>query len=301
MANKQYLKKILDEYSYADAAKVAYTQVHETLELYPDQKAKLENAKDLLFETPQNDKLLLSILAEVSERIGIPKNTVNFYAFITATERLVACYREMNIPESVIHSILRDFKVKDEECFMYTGIHGSFSDGWLVGWFKRDRFAFGRLQFNIGALTYPEITVGGKTFREGDKIICIHIPRLPDPFTPEARLESYKGAYEFFKDCFNDKEIPFTCNSWLLHPYNKEVLKPTANVVTFLEEFKPMRTYDGEVWIRFIFGKLYTGNPDDLPEESSLHRGYKKYLKEGGKTGSGYGIFLFDGENIINN
>ena len=210
MANK-YLERFLEEFSFSEEAKDAYRKVDETLELYPTQKSRVEAAKELLFATPQDDKLIVSILTEVAEKIGIPQSTVCFYALAAATERLMELYREMDIPEDVAKGTLRDFKIKDDECYMFTGIHGSYSTPWLIGWFKRDRFAFGRLQYNPGPLTFDEITVGGKTFRRGDEIITVHIPRLPDPFTPEARQESYKRAYEFFKSRYPDGKEASYC------------------------------------------------------------------------------------------
>ena len=298
MDHKNYLEKFLREFDYPEEAREAYRAVYSAVESSPEHSAEINKAVEMLFEHQQDQEAILAILASVADKVKIPAHTVKFYAFLIATHRLRRELSEKGISEQVIHNSLRDFRYKSDECHMFVGIYGSFSDSWLMGWFKGERLAFGRLQFEITKLKYPT-TLSGKEYSEADDVIGVHIPRSPDPFNREAQMEAYKLAYEHFKGSFSDKYIPFTCGSWLLFPYNKEILKPTSNTVVFAENYKILASGPAEVWIRFIFGKLYNGNPDDLPEESSLHRGYKQYIKNGNIPGSGYGIFLFDGENVI--
>lgn len=301
MEKNIYLEKFFEEFDYQEEAREAYRAVGIALERNPECKDKAQRATDMLFEKPQDVEGIIALLTDAAKGIGISAHTVKFYVLAVATEKLRELWRKGGTDDSVAYNSLRDFRFKSDECHMFAGVYGSFSDAWLIGWFRGDRFAFGRLQFEVTKLSYEEgITVGGKFFEKGSEVVGVHIPRSPDSFSPEARLASYKMAYEHFKSQFPEKEIPFTCGSWLLFPYNKEILSPTSNTVTFANEFKLMSWGRAEVWIRFIFGVLYKGNPDDLPENSSLHRGYKKYIKEGNMVGSGYGIFLFDGEKIIN-
>ena len=88
----------------------------------------------------------------------------------------------------------------------------------------------------------------------------------------------------------------FTCHSWLLYEKLREFLRKTSNIVAFMNKFDIIHTdylekgdYS-QVWR--LFDVDYNGNLDDLPEDSSLRISYKKYLKEGGKWGEGYGIFF---------
>lgn len=48
-----------------------------------------------------------------------------------------------------------------------------------------------------------------------------------------------------------------------------------------------------------IFYTFDTSDVDALPEETTLQKNFKECLKTDSKYGSGYGIFLFDGEKII--
>ncbi len=41
-----------------------------------------------------------------------------------------------------------------------------------------------------------------------------------------------------------------------------------------------------------LFDMDYTGNADDYPEDSFLRRNFKQYIKDGGRTGVGLGVFF---------
>lgn len=301
MKSCSYFERFLEEFDYQKEAKDAYLEVAKTLKNNSECLAMAERASNMLFERPQNTGAIIDILASVAEKIGLPSYTVSFYIFALSTERLRGIWANKGMPDSVIYDSLKDFRVKSDECFLLTGIYGSYSDGWLIGWFRGERFAFGRLQFEMTELSCDEdVAVGGRKLVKGDKVIGIHISRSADSFSPEARLEAYKMAYNYFAPAFSGKEIPFTCDSWLLFPYNKKILEEGSNTVRFANEFKLLRSSESNVWIRFIFGVVYNGDPDSLPERTQLQRGYKEYIKKGNKTGSGYGIFIFDGDHIIN-
>lgn len=298
--NERYLESFLAEYGFCEGAVNATLAVRAQVEDSPCLLAKIRKARQLLFAEPQDAKAIEQLFCEVADSLSLSKYTVALYALAEATEQLRDSFLEMKLPEMVIYDTLSDLYIKCEECYGLTGVYGIYSIGWIIGWFRCKRFTFGRLQFELAAITAENLSVGGVTLKVGDGAIAVHIPRSEKPFTPEARLESYKMAYEYFAKYFESDKIPFTCNSWLLFPYNKQILSPTSNTVSFADEFKLVSTSFGEVWIRFIFGVIYDGNPDNLPETSRLQRSYKSYIKEGNQTGSGYGVFLFDGEKIIN-
>ena len=91
------------------------------------------------------------------------------------------------------------------------------------------------------------------------------------------------------------------CDSWLLFPKHREFLPEHLNIRSFMEDF----TYiEGATEDKFengwrVFGKDSTTAPNELPQETSLQKAYAKHLLAGGKTGSGYGVFFFDGEKIL--
>jgi hypothetical protein len=114
-------------------------------------------------------------------------------------------------------------------------------------------------------------------------------------------MASYRAAAAWFADVFPDGNVLFTCSSWLLDPWHLTVLKPTSNLAAFIGDFEIVETKQyadyGELWR--LFDCRYTGNPDDLPQDSSLRRAYADRVRRGEPTGSGRGFFrMRDGEIV---
>ena len=68
-----------------------------------------------------------------------------------------------------------------------------------------------------------------------------------------------------------------------------------------MNEFKIVAAYDNQNYHAYrIFGQECGENLQELPESTSIMRAYKKRLIEGTGIQNGCGIFLFDGEKIMN-
>jgi hypothetical protein len=71
------------------------------------------------------------------------------------------------------------------------------------------------------------------------------------------------------------------------------MLKPTSNILKFMKMFTIIDSGNypdyNQLWR--LFDKYYTGNPDDLPADSSLRREYIAMLKRGEPNGWGRGVF----------
>ncbi|MBR5619688.1 MAG: hypothetical protein IKW76_08130, partial [Clostridia bacterium] len=80
-------------------------------------------------------------------------------------------------------------------------------------------------------------------------------------------------------------------------------LPPQSNILKFMDCFDIISSADSEVfndkWR--IFANYKDAEPADLPRDTSLRRAFADRLLAGGKTGSGWGIFFFDGEKILKN
>ena len=81
-----------------------------------------------------------------------------------------------------------------------------------------------------------------------------------------------------------------------------EFLPENSNIRAFAEDFDIIRTDPEknchELWR--VFGKRENYDPAELPRNNSLQRGLADYLaSHDSVTGSGYGIFAFDGEKVI--
>ena len=102
-------------------------------------------------------------------------------------------------------------------------------------------------------------------------------------------------AAVFFKDTFKGIPTVFTCHSWLLYPWNLDVLSPTSNLRAFCADYKIIGTADypnyDNAWR--LFDCLYTGDASALPRDSSLRRAYADRIARGEPMGNGLGVFIY--------
>ena len=107
-------------------------------------------------------------------------------------------------------------------------------------------------------------------------------------------MQSYLRAKEFFKDRFPDRDkIPFFCHTWLLFGKHKEMLKPTSNIISFINDFTIIDNYDypdyAETW-RFCDRPFTT--LEEMPKNNSIQRAYAEIIAKGEKIGGAEGIFF---------
>ncbi len=201
--------------------------------------------------------------------------------FICMTPKLHKRYIEMGIDDTIFYDTIMDLRYKLEECRLIHGKCGTFVPRWYKGFFEMRIFALGRLQFEINH-TWFECMVNGVVIPKGTKVLSVHIPRTGTKLEHSLVLDSYKKAEQFFKKEFN-KNIIFICNSWLLDPWNRTVLDDRSNLAQFYDDFTIVETgkYNdySEVWR--LFDCLYDGNPDTLPNNTSLRRAYIDRIKSG--------------------
>ena len=232
----------------------------------------------------------------ISEDINLHEYTVKFLFFICLSRELRNHYKNNEYSDEMYHSAMLDLKYKLIECKLVKGINGSFVANWFSGFFNLTRFAFKRLQFEVKGAKIDHKS-GDKSIKAGDPIIVIHIPRTGTPLSPTECDEDFNKAKEFFKDSFTDTPIAFSCHSWLVYEKLREFLSDKSNIIAFMNRFEICYTdfHDlgnySQVWR--LFDVDYNGDLNDLPEDSSLRRAFKKYLIDGGKWGAGYGIFFY--------
>ena len=237
---------------------------------------------------------------ELSDLIGENKYTVNFVLLLNCTKPLLAKYKKENIDEEIYWRSILDLKSKMIECKENYDVWGTFVEGWFRGFYTLNRFALGRLQFENSDFCCDMYVKNGVELYDSDFVVGMHIPSNQGPLTYEARLDSYRRAYNFFKDKFkNPRYGIFCCHSWLLYPDNQNILPEKSNISDFLRDFEPLEvtwTYDfGDQWR--IFGVKNDRKPvDELPQNTSMQRAYVEWFKKGKKPGHAYGIIVYDSE-----
>ena len=230
------------------------------------------------------------------EIVGVHAYSAELLLFICFSKHLRELYRLRDISDRIWFDSMSDLKWKLWECKAVKGIWGSFVAGWFPGFFNLTRFALGRLQFEIVEFD-GEYEKNGKALKNGDKVINVHIPRTLTPLDKESRDDAYAQAAEFFRNMTDGAPIAFVCSSWLLYPEAEKILPAHSNIRGFMADYDMFRSKVngegeyGDMWR--LFDMDFTGDLNDYPEDSSLRRAYKKFLLDGNRTGSGYGVFFY--------
>ena len=259
----------------------------------------------------ENDDKYMQILENISENSGVNRCTINMIFLLLATKPLYYIYKQKNIPENIYWDTIKDLKNKLLECKKVYGVWGMTVIQWFKWYYTCDRFALGRLQFEkfifekgeesnlrrLGEATYKaEIENGYRGIEYGRALYNCHIPSS-GPLREDDVIDSFKKAYEFFNE---EGVMAIICNSWLLYPPHYEVYPENSNLRKFVDLFDITGSWESEnnpeAWR--VFNTVST-DYENLPEDTTLQRRFKKYLIEGNKMGNGFGVILFDGEKII--
>lgn len=265
---------------------------YEILKAY-DELSTCMAAKDILLSVIEgyeakgelNYQVLIDeLLPKIAELTGMHQYRVNMAVLFPLLPFTEPHYKRAGVSEKVWLDSIFDFVCKVCDCREIVGFAGlrSSSLNWFRAWFFAERFAFHRLQFEF---TYAKenFESGDFTIKEGDPVIGIHIPsRLSGiPFDDENRLKSYQEAKAYFLPSFGNKPFAFRCVTWLLAPYNKEILPENSNTRRFTEEFLLGESYSGRWAFPLIFKTENIPDDKDLPENTGIQRAYKKLFLSG--------------------
>lgn len=248
---------------------------------------------------------VLAQLEAEQQALDVPIDTLRFILIACATERMHEAYVERGYTEEMFVDFLKDLRCKVYTHHTLSKVYGlpvSSVSYWYPLFLGLKLFALGRLQYEI--YQRPDITepvvVGGHTVQPDDIVRFIHIPAI-GPLTREARMASYRKAYEFFKNDLGDKPFVLYCTSWLLYERNREFMSPTSNIVDFMNDFKIVKSFPvPSINYACIFDMPYKSGDPAVPKDNALRRSLAAWLDAGGVPGGGDGYFLFDGETIIN-
>ena len=234
----------------------------------------------------------LDSMRGLCEQADVHEYTGALLLFLCYTRPLRRYYREAGIADSIFFASMLDLKYKLDECRCVYGINGSFVAKWFAGFFKLERFALGRLQYEIIPFG-TEYEKDGIRLAPDSRVLNVHIPRTGTPLDETSLLESYRLAGEFYRDELGD-DIAFVCSSWLLFPRHLVMLSEHSNIRRFISDYDIIASGEyasyAEVWR--LFDVMYNGNADDLPADTSLRRAYVDLIRKGEKTGWGRGLFI---------
>ena len=302
-----FLEQFCSFYDYPNEAVTAFRDVFEQLNFKEEYGAPFEAMRKrfLLHQATIYD--LMEELHGLAATMGIAEETLDFVFLLSLVEDLLEKYRFAGVEESVYWETMADLGYKLRECLAVRHIPGTFVTGWFNDYFRLERFAFGRFQYEIrhvriyhdGEPRYYTLSSGAKV-NEGDLFLNLHIPSSGVPLTEEVRLASYQKAWEHLHLLFPNGKALFGCHSWLLYPNMQKFLPETMNVIQFQKDFCIVDSEDDPTFHNAW--RLYSdqaGKPvGELPRDTTFRRLYAEWLSQGNTAGDGLGSCLYDGKTF---
>lgn len=243
--------KLHDELDYA-----ALKSASEKLYSRPRWQEGLEELKSTLGKDEKGLKILTLMLA-----MGL--HTYNRY-------------EEKNISQKIFFDTFKCFSRFVREHMASFKTYGFDREWWTPRQISMEEFRLGELEFEVENW-------------KGETVISVHIPS-DAKITRENCLESYHQAKEFFSGHYPELEYKyFICDSWMLSPGLKEVLPPESRILQFQQDYTIEEwNKDDSSYMGWVF-KNTKLTFEEMPEETSLQRNIKRFIKGGGLIGSAFG------------
>lgn len=292
--------EIMERHAYPEEARELFLETDRRIEACGKWKDERDHLTEIFMRYPGFPiEHFLKRLDRLAEEMKISPYTLHFVFYQGCMEPLWERYKKEGLSEEIFFDSMKDFRSKLDECIEVFGVPGTSVGWWQYNFFHLDRFALGRLQFELRAFEAECYVRAGHEVREGDPVINLHIPSGA-PLTEEACMDSFRRAYQMYREHFAEGTAVFVCDSWLLDPEVEEVL-PECNIKRFRSFFEVIRARAGKDFADGwrVFGKEWKRSPAELPRKTKLQRAYADHLQNGGLVGSGYGVFFFDGERVL--
>lgn len=295
MTNREYIVAFLEEFSYPEEAREVLLAAFDSICEVPARK----DAFDELLSRYASDKALgfmklLDDIHKLSEEAGVHEYVGTLVLFICMTDQMWKYYQEAGHTRKMWFTMVSDLKYKLIECKSVYNIWGCFAQTWYSGIFALRRFAFCKLQFDLGTFG-ADYEKDGVVLTPESKAVNVHIPQTGTKLDVESKNESYRQAAEFYREAFGGGPVIFTCRSWLLFPRHREVMNPLSNMIAFMNDFDEVESglYDDYSQAWRLFGVNYEGDPAVLPRDTSLRRTYAEWIENGEPTGWAKGVIVY--------
>jgi len=296
---KEYVLEFAREFDFPREAIARLTACCDCLTADPALEEEFETLLgryEARMDTPYPE--LTKSMKALSHSAGIHEYEGAMLLIICMAKILKGYYARHQIPEEIWRTSMMDIKWKLDECIRVYGIWGTFVDFWFSRFFNLTRFGFGKLQFDLMTLGRGYAGHGIQMTPESPAL-NVHIPRTGTRLDIDSLRSSYAQAARFFRQRYEafapGKPLVFKCSSWLLFPKHAEVLKPGSNLMAFFSDYEILEEglYDDYEQVWRLFDVHYNGDPEQLPQDSSLRRTYADWIRKGEKTGWGFGIYIY--------
>lgn len=245
----------------------------------------------------------LEKISEISKKYNVNEYSLHLLLIINGLPYMHKRFLDLGLSDGVFYETMDDMRCKVNECIECMGVIGTFVIGWDDRFFRATCFGFGRFQFETAEYgEEKDFTLScGRVIKKGDKYVNIHIPSRGIPLTDDVRLDSYRKAYGYFKQFFDDGVVIFGCHSWLLYDKHLEFLPEGMNIRKFIKDFELAYSVENDEFddIWRVFGRYSKLPYNELPRDTALRTAYAEWLCAGNKSGVGLGFFAFDGDKIL--
>jgi len=287
--------QFMEEFSYPEEAREVLLAAYDSI---CGDNVRKDAFEALLARYAENKALDFQALIEeirgLSEQAGVHQYVGALVLFICMSKILWGYYEEARYTREMWFTMMCDLKYKLMECKSVYDIWGCSPLNWYSAIFAMRRFAFCKLQFDLGTFG-AHYEKDGVVLTPESKAVNVHIPNTGTKLDVESKDESYRQAAEFYREAFGGGPVIFTCRSWLLFPRHREVMNPKSNMIAFMNDFDEVDRglYDDYSQAWRLFGKEYEGDVDKLPQDTSLRRTYAEWMKNGEKTGWAKGVIVY--------
>lgn len=183
---------------------------------------------------------------------------------------------------------MRDLTLWSDRLYAESGERGLRETHWLAHLIQADIFRLGRLQF-VPRISKEQVSFGDKIFPVGSKYCEVHIPQ-GEAMSPRLVDNSFLRAQELLQPEY------YVCESWLLSPRLKEMLKG-GNILSFSARFFITETdFKDRSGERYIFGKI--GDPTDYQPRNELVKRVKEAALRGKFLGSARGYYVVERDSL---
>ena len=295
--NRDYLISFMEEFDYPAEARRALLEAFDRAEACPAAKTAMEENRRLFnlgAFRGTGYSAELNLVTRAARDCGAHEYTVHLLFYILLSEDTRAEYLRRGIGMDIFHATMNDLHTKLMECYAMCGIWGSFVSGWFKGFFELNRFALGRLQFEIIHAPF-DYEKDGHAVKKGEEVLNVHIPSEGGPLTREALDDAYARAAAFYRPLWPGKPLPISCHSWLLFPGMQQFMPKDSHILLFQSDFDIFEEEDdpkfGDCWR--LYYRDYDGHPENLPRNTRMQRGFADWLMAGQHAGFGRGIFFY--------
>lgn len=190
-------------------------------------------------------------------------------------------YEKMGFSRQMYVDTMAAFSRFIKEHLESFGTYGFDRDFWTVRQISCTLFRIGQLEYEL-------------IHRDGKPVVSMHIPSDADLSLPDLRA-SYLLAREILNEAFPAWfNAPVFCQSWLLSLNLKQLLPESSRILGFQRSFRIESVEQAKSGVLLWVYKKRDIPIDELPEDTSLQRSLKTFLKAGGEFHDGRGYLVDD-------